>query len=187
MSGMSDDKAGLLPEFFAYICAHPESDGSHSDELSPPGPPADLVEVEAAERALGVIFDDEYRAMLLSADGWPNMQGMYRIFGVADYLRLPRDTGGHISDTIVDEGAAAYFSSQEFNDPSESAIAESGGYRAILVGKSTVSSRFFIMRFSCVERRPRSPFFDCMSGGDDRYDGIAEWLNQQRQWISEGF
>lgn len=175
---MTSTPDGLLNDYHRFLLAH--SQESDADELLGPSAAATDEQVGAAENALGVLFDDEYRAMLLSSDGWPSMEGMYVLYGTADFLQRPALPDGRVDNMIPD--ATEYFASQEFDDPSQSVVFDPEGYRSVVVGRSTVSSQFFVMRFATTTGQPQATFWDCMSSDDDRFDGIGSWLEQRKTY-----
>lgn len=66
---------GLMRDYHAFIESH--ASGEFPGKTQPPSPPSPPEQVIAAEAALGVLFDDEYRNVLLSSDGWPLMEGIH--------------------------------------------------------------------------------------------------------------
>ncbi|WP_405166624.1 SMI1/KNR4 family protein [Nocardia sp. NBC_01499] len=138
---------------------------------APPNPPATDADISAAEQRLGVLFDDAYRDLLRTCDGWP-VFGNSQLYGTHD-LGVSDDWA--INKDAIEE----YFASQ-----GRDATTAPEGHRFVLIAHDNSSSRFVVAAFPSSTREQSSRCYDCQSGEDTPFDDIYAWAQFESRAIT---
>ncbi|MFI7000450.1 SMI1/KNR4 family protein [Nocardia sp. NPDC050175] len=138
---------------------------------APPNPPATDADIAAAEQRLGVFFDEAYRELLRTCDGWP-------VFGSSHFYGTGDLGVGELWVTTTD-AIAEYFASE-----GRAATKAPDGHAFVLIAHSNASSRFIVAAFPTSAREPSSRCYDCQSGEDTPFDDIYAWAEREARGIA---
>ncbi|WP_405160973.1 SMI1/KNR4 family protein [Nocardia sp. NBC_01499] len=140
---------------------------------APPNPPATDADISASEQRLGVLFDDAYRDLLRTCNGWP-VFGSSHLYGTNDLA--VSDLWGINNDAI-----AEYFASE-----GRDATKAPDGHRFVLIAHDNSTSRFVVAAFPTSTREQSSRCYDCQSGEDTPFDDIYAWAQFESRGITIG-
>lgn len=127
----------------------------------PPNPSATVAAIVAAEKRLGVIFDDSFRRFQLTCNGWSRF-GAVHLFGVDE---IGRSEKWHEGSATVRADA----------DRAVRGVPETERHRLVLVGKAAVTDRFIAVRFPTDTSQRAGECVDDNYGECFCYSSFEEW------------